>query len=290
MSKQSEIKITLPANAQDLKGFREFMSGLRTSYASAATIYEGPTKTLFDEVAAKFKTILDGLPAESNGDWCLTDKLDWLFDSLSGARSICDSLLLELSKAKTTASAAALETAVAAGTHLTKEAHDAAVTAAVDAAIAKRTAADGDLVPQDRVNQLCSAAQLKGINEGREQLKAEMATALAAEQTATARTTALTTAGLPLPDADVAAILREPEEKFAAAKTLAQERLAAFTTAGITLEGELAAGVWLPENEFKKFHKTVSAIPALRRAAPAAEPFATPPAGGGGATSHRILG
>ena len=107
----------------------------------------------------------------------------------------------------------------------------------------------------------------------------------------------MTQAGLPLPEAEpnlglaTAAILRAPEAEFAAAKATAEPRLKAITEAGLELPAELLAAVWGAEAEYQKFHKTVTSIPALKRAGQVtAEPFATLPAGGGAASTGRMLG
>jgi len=104
------------------------------------------------------------------------------------------------------------------------------------------------------------------------------------------RTAGLTTAGLPLPEAEVSAILRASEDAFNAAKTLAETRLKGLTEAGLELPAELLSACWGSEAEFKKFQKTVTSIPALKKGGTfKAEPFATPP-GGGGTSTGRMLG
>jgi hypothetical protein len=269
-----------PKDGKDLAGTREFFTGLQSSFASAATLYEGPLKALFDETAAKLKAVLDGLPAAASDNWCLTDKLDWFFDSLNSCSSLLTSVTLELQKAKTTLASAAGDTltaALAAGTHLTKATHEEAVTAAVEAAIAKRIGEQGDLIARTQVNSLCSAAKAMGIEEGRKALAEEVAAKEAVEKLVGERKAALTTAGLPLPEAQVEAVLRDTEEIFTAARTLATTRLTAFTEAGLDLPAELAANAWLPEKEFQAFHKTVTGITALKRPALMPSPFATGP-------------
>ena len=279
-----------PVSAKDLQGVREFFTNLKTQFASTATVYEGPIKALFDEVTTKLEAVLSGLPKSADADWCLTDKLDWLFESLSSSNSLISLLTLELSKMKQTAASAApamvdtLADALAAGTHLTKEAHEAALLAAT-------TAATTDLVPKNTVDQLCSVAKNLGITEGREAVAAEAAAKLASEKLAGDRTAALTTAGLPLPDADVAAVLQASEEVFAAARTTAESRIKGFTEAGIELSPELAANVWASDAAFKTFQKTVASIPSLKRsAAPTPEPFAAAPAGPTAGTKHIMFG
>lgn len=214
---------------------------------------------------------------------------------MASTSGLLTQLGLELSKHKQMASAAPVDTlaaALTAGTHLSKADHEAAVTKAVDAAIATRTGAQGDLVPKTTVDQLCSAAKDLGIKEGRAAEKADAAALVAAEKLATDRTAALTTAGLPLPEPEVAAILRAPEADFNAAKATAETRIRAFTEAGLELPTELLASCWAPEAEFKKFQKTVTSIPALkvRVGRATAEPFATPPTGGAASATVPMLG
>ena len=115
---------------------------------------------------------------------------------------------------------------------------------------------------------------------------------LAGDKLVTDRTAALTTAGLPLPEPDQAAILRGTDELFNAAKTTVEARLKGITEAGLQLPAELLSACWQPEAEYQKFHKTVTSIPALkvRGGQATAEPFASLPAGGGAASTGRMLG
>jgi len=144
---------------------------------------------------------------------------------MASTSGLLTQLGLDLSKHKQMASAAearlltssppnvglasdALAAALTAGAHLIKADHETAITKAVDAAIAARTGAQGDLVPKTTVDQLCSAAKDLGVKEGRAAEQADAAALLAAEKLATDRTAALTTAGLPLPEADVVVLGR----------------------------------------------------------------------------------
>jgi hypothetical protein len=289
--------IKKPTDTKDLAGFKEFFTGLQSQFASAATLYEGPLKSLYEETVTKLNGVLTGLK-EAGENWNLTDKLDWLFDSMASTSALLSNVTLELQKAKadkaaadaleaTRASAAdALTAAVGAGTHLTKAAHDAAVTAAVTAAIAERTGEKGDLTPRAQVNSLCSAAKDLGIAEGRKLVEDELAAKAAADKLVADRKAALTTAGLPLPEATVEAVLRAPEKEFTAAQTLVVERQKGFTEAGIDLSPELAASLWLPADQFNIFNTTVRGVTALKRTTGRpASPFATgigePTAGSG---------
>jgi hypothetical protein len=309
------------ADSHHLGQVREFFNNLKSQFASAATVYEGPIKTLFEEVRGKLENALNALPKESEGDWDMQCTLDNVVGCMASTSSLLTQLGLELSKHKQMASAAkaleagasaavlgeghkdTLAAALTAGTHLSKGDHEAAVSKAVDAAIAARTGAQGDLVAKTTVDQLCSAAKDLGIKEGRAAEKADAEARLAAEKLATERTAALTQAGLPLPEAEPnpglapnlglasAAILRAPEAEFAAARGTVETRIKGFTEAGLELPAELLAACWAPEAEFKKFQKTVTSIPALKvRAGRVAEPFATPPAGGTASATVPMLG
>ena len=284
----------LPKSNQDLTGVREFIANLHTQFASAATVIGPACATLFEEVAGKLKGVLDGLPkdetAATHAGWALPE--NWAFEALGAANNLVSGLSLEVGRQKQLASAAVLNIgpnvlsdAVKAGTHWLKADHDAALASAVAAATA-------NMVPKDKVDQLCSAAKSLGATEGRAALQAELDAKLAGDKLATDRTATRTTAGLPVPDADQAAILRGTDELFNAAKTTAEARLKGITEAGLQLPAELLSAVWGAEPEYQKFHKTVTSIPALKvRAGQAtAEPFATLPAGGGAASTGRMLG
>jgi hypothetical protein len=284
----------LPKSNKDLTGVREFVANLHTQFASAATVIGPACATLFEEVAGKLKGVLEGLPkdetAATHAGWALPE--NWAFEALGAANNLVSGLSLEVGRQKQLASAAVLNIgpnvlsdAVKAGTHFPKADHDAAVAAAVATATA-------NMVPKDKVDQLCSAAKSLGATEGRAALQAELDAKLAGDKLATDRTATLTTAGLPVPDADQAAILRGTDELFNAAKTTAETRLKGITEAGLQLPAELLSAVWGAEPEYQKFHKTVTSIPALkvRAGQVTAEPFATLPAGGGAASTGRMLG
>ena len=284
----------LPKSNKDLTGVREFVANLHTQFASAATVIGPACATLFEEVAGKLKGVLEGLPkdetAATHAGWALPE--NWAFEALGAANNLVSGLSLEVGRQKQLASAAVLNIgpnvlgdALKAGTHIPKADRDAAVASAV-------TAATADLVPKASVDQLCSAAKLLGATEGRAALQAEIAAQAARDKLATDRTAALTTAGLPLPDAEQSAILRGTDELFNTAKTTAETRLKGITEAGLQLPAELLSAVWGAEAEYQKFHKTVTSIPALkvRAGQVTAEPFATLPAGGGAASTGRMLG
>jgi hypothetical protein len=262
----------MPKDSKDLEGVRGFFSGLRQQFASTATIYTGPIKSLFDDVVAKLDAALAALPKMGDANFSLNEQLGTVFSLLSCANNCASTVSLELSKVKQQMASIgpeAIAAAVKAGTYIPKTDFETAVSAAV----AARTVEGGDLVPKETVNQLCSAAKDLGLKEGRTARDGELAATKVADELATGRRTALTTAGLPLPEAEVEAILRADEPTFTAARTLTETRLKGFTEAGIELTPELLGKAWLPEAAFGVFQKTVSAIPSLKRST-APEPLA----------------
>jgi len=96
------------AQKKDLNQVREFFTNLKTQFASAATIYEGPIKALFEEVRGKLESALAGLPKDSEGDWDMQCTLDTVVNCMAGCSSLLTQLGLELSKHKQMASAAVL--------------------------------------------------------------------------------------------------------------------------------------------------------------------------------------
>lgn len=255
-------------NEKELAGAREFFTNLQRQFASAATLLADDTlKPAFEDVQAKLKAVLDGLPAkvEASG-FDLTEKLDWLFDSLTANGKLCQALTEQLTQARQSRTQASAE--------------------ALSAAIAERTQS-GELVPKGTVEQLCSAARTAGIAEGRQALQGEFDARAQAETLAQERAGALTKAGLPLPEDP--GVLRLAEADFAAARTQAETRAKALTEAGLEV-GELLKEVWAPEAQYQVFHRTVAGIKALRRSGPGAEPFAAPPAGAAAAPTKRMLG
>ncbi|MGA3265503.1 MAG: hypothetical protein ABSE16_01620 [Verrucomicrobiota bacterium] len=263
----------VPKNSKDLEGIRGFFTTLKSQFASAATVYEGPIRQLFDEVTAKLEAALAALPKTADANWSLAEQLDSFFSLLACANNCASTLNLELSKLKQQMAGigpAALEEAVRTGVVMRKADFETAVAAEMT----KRTTS-GALVPKATVDQLCSAAKVAGISEGRTQVEQEQAAKLLAEKTAGERKAALTTAGLPLPDADAEAILRASEAEFDSAKATAEKRVK--TLAGLSLTAELLAAVWRDEKTYGVFEKTVNGIAALKHATPSPEPFATPP-------------
>ena len=276
--------VVIPKNGKDVEGVRNFLTNFQ-QLCSTSAIYEGPLKQLFDELGAKLKAALEALPKDSTGNWSVNDQADSLFSLLACANNAAAALGLELSKLKNQmAGMVVLDDVLAAGTVIKKDDVAGQVTAAVTAAIAERTGEKGDLTTKELSQQLCSASHAKGIEEGIAQRNQQLADEQAALKVVSDRKQELTTAGLPLPEAEAETILKAAQADFDAAKTTTTARLKKFTEAGIDLPASLAGKVWLPEAGYKTFESTVFGVAELKNKKPVDEPLATgglPAAGGG---------
>ncbi len=139
----------------------------------------------------------------------------------------------------------------------------------------------GDLVPKETVNQLCATAKATGLTEGEAKVRTEVAAKEALATKVKERTATLQTAGLPIPEAEVEALLGGTDEVFNAHKARCEKQLGDFKSKGLQLNADnpLRAKAWLDEGKFKDFLGMADAIPALKRAG--GELFAgghTPPA------------
>ena len=134
------------------------------------------------------------------------------------------------------------------------------------------------------VTQLCADAKLLGLTEGEKKVRDEQIAAAALAAKVTERKGVLSTAGLPLPDAEVDRLLGGPDTEFAAHRARCEAQLGEFAKRGIQLNAASAARakVWLPTEQFNGFLALADGIPALK--GPSAEPFAynVPPLAAGG--------
>jgi len=254
--------LTIPTDPKDLKGFRDFFITVRSQACSLAAACEGPLKTAWEDIVAKYDAVLAKLPKDADGNWTVASCLDSLFNTLVSSNACASQLSLEMTKLRgQTASAVEAEvlSRITAGALVPME----KVAAQIEAAVAAKVAA-GELIAKEAVTQLCSAAQTKGVTEGEAKVRGEIAAAAEAQKLIATRKTALTTAGLPLPDAEFESLLLGKDEDFATAQKLFGDRKVAFTTAGIQIPDELMANLWLPKDRFGTFEKTISSIPAFK--------------------------
>ena len=215
--------LTIHTDPKDLKGFRDFFITVRSQACSLAATCEGPLKTAWEDIVAKYDAVLAKLPKDADGNWTVASCLDSLFNTLVSSNACASQLSLELTQVRTQA-ASALDAAVAqritSGDLVPKD----KVQAQIDAALAAKVAA-GELIAKDAVTQLCSAAQTKGVTEGEAKVRGEIAAAAEAQKLIATRKAALTTAGLALPDAEFESLLLSgKDEDFAAAQKLFTDR------------------------------------------------------------------
>jgi hypothetical protein len=272
--------IVLPKDSKDLPGLKKFFEGVK-QLCSASDTFDGPIRQMMEDLKTRVDAALTAMPQDESANWMVNEKVTDLLNLLGCANNLAAGLMLELNKMKTQmAGMVVLEDAVAQGIVVKKD----AVPELIQTAIAERTGEAGDLTTKELAQQLCSAAEQKGIQQGiqqrNDQLAAEAAAATAAEE----RKTALTTAGLPLPEGGVEAILKAEKAAFEAARTTAQDRFKKLTEAGLDLEvlKPQLGKIWGAEAEYKTFESTVLNIPALKKPARVDEPLASPALGGAG--------
>ncbi|MDE2105478.1 MAG: hypothetical protein KGL39_50085 [Patescibacteria group bacterium] len=250
----------LPKNSKDVPALRNFLTTLRTQACASSEAFSPSLKEMAGELTKKLDGLISELPKEDvAGDWDLSNKLDSLFALLAQASALASMAGMELAKLKAetaTQLAGAVETAiqskVAAGELLTKDAHAAAVAAAVK-------------TEKDTVGQLCAEAKKNGIAEGEKKVRDEISAAEAVRAQIAGRKTELQKAGKPLPEAEFESVLGGTDEQFKAVTDKYDARLAALNKAGVQLAGSpLLAKLYLPDSEYKTFEPTVTSIDALK--------------------------
>lgn len=266
----------------DLEGLRSYFGTLKTQFASAANVFEGPLKGLYDELCGKLDSTLAALPTDTQAGADIAAQAEHVFGLLTSATACASSLGLELTRVRQQlagAGAEAISAALASGDVFKKDQLAGLITEAITA----RTGENGDLMTRELCNQLCSAARLEGEKAGREAVLSEQAAQAAQDAQVATRKEAIQAAGVALPPESVAAILRSSDEDYAKALDLARSRTQGYQEAGLTLTPELLGNVWLSEGEFKVFDATVKSIGAIKRVEPksaAHQALAGTPGGG----------
>ena len=74
--------LTIPTDPKDLKGFRDFFITVHSQACSLAAACEGPLKTAWEDIVAKYDAVLPKLPKDADGNWTLASCLDSLFNTL----------------------------------------------------------------------------------------------------------------------------------------------------------------------------------------------------------------
>ncbi|MDE2101795.1 MAG: hypothetical protein KGL39_31400 [Patescibacteria group bacterium] len=253
----------LPKNSKDVPALRNFLTTLRAQACASSEAFSPSLKEMAGELTKKLDGLISELPKEdADGDWDLSNKLDSLFALLAQASALASMAGMELAKlkAETTETAtqlagaveAAIQSKVTAGELLTKDAHTAALAAAVK-------------TEKDTVGQLCAEAKKNGIAEGEKKVRDEISAAEAVRAQIAGRRTELQKAGKPLPEAEFESVLGGTEEQFKAVTDKYDARLAALNKAGVQLAGSpLLSKLYLPDSDYKTFEATVTSIDALK--------------------------
>ena len=246
----------LPKNSKDVPALRNFLTTLRTQACSSGEAFTGALKQMRDDLVKKLDSFIEEIPkGDVPGDWCMEDKLDTLCALLAQAIAQSSMSALEVAKLNTQmagAVEAAVKSKIEAGELLTKDAH----TAAVSAAVADQT---------KQTNQLCADAKNLGIAEGEKKVRDEIAAEAATTKLIATRKETLQKAGKPLPEAAFESVLAGTEEQFNAVVAKFDARADSLKKAGVQLAGSpLMSKLFLPDTEYRTFESTVTSIDALK--------------------------
>ena len=233
-----------PKNSKDVAGIRALLTTMRTQTCAAAEGFTDATKVLAKDLVAKIDGIITELPKDDAvpADWSAESQVGTMSAVMAQAVAIASNVGLELKKILTEA--------------------PAQMAGQLDAEIAKRVAS-GDLLPKEKitageyvaketVNQICGTAKTEGIEQGKKEVRDEVA----AKETTVAligkRKAALQTAGLPLPALDQDAVLLGTDEEFAKLQTTFESRRTALKEKGIQLAGTnpLLSKLFLPQDQY----------------------------------------
>jgi hypothetical protein len=243
-----------------------------------------PWKSHYTSLKAQYDTALEQLPATDQVPEALKANtvLQAFYSCLSGANALC-SLMASKLNSSATETATALNSAVdarildllAKGELVKKDGIDKLIAHGI---AAKTTA--GELVAKATVTQLCSEARTAGLTEGESKVRVEVQAQAERTTRIGARKTALQTAGLPMPDAALEALLGGTEEEFTTIKTTAQNRIDALRKRGVALNAKssLLGKVFLPEAQWKPLEDLV--VETLSSGADPLITSANPVAGG----------
>ncbi len=259
----------MPEPKKDFLALRTLLLGIQTQLCGTDPLtLEEPFRATFNGLKAEFEAALAKLPAAEPAPQDLGVQLQSLWSCFYSLNSLFNSLL-----GSTKAQKCAVETEIArqvtAGDLIPRAVLPARVTEQVTAQVTA-----GELVPKATVEQLCSVAKTNGLTEGEKKVRDEIAAKAAVTAKVAERTTALQTAGLPLPDAEIERLLGGTDEEFAAHRTRVEAHLAQFKDKGIQLAANSTARAkaWLAADAFKGFLALADGIPSLKGGG--AEPFA----------------
>jgi hypothetical protein len=85
--------LTIATDPKDLRGFRDFFITVRSQACSLAAACEGPPKTAWEEIVAKYDAVLAKLPKDADGNWTVASCLDSLFNTLISSNACASQFL-----------------------------------------------------------------------------------------------------------------------------------------------------------------------------------------------------
>lgn len=273
-----------PDQAKNLKAFYTGLLSSLNSYATHAATLGGDFLTMFNSLKEQCDSVLkklgpiDQAPAALEFDSMLSS----VASAMTGTQAMFGLVLEQLSAARgkvtefQTQMASAIlpdkldgvvndriAERVTAGELITKEALQARITA-------------GELVPKEVHTEACSQAKLLGIEDGKKEVQATVEAKAAAEKTMGERRVRVEKAGIPIPTAELEAILGEKEEVFTAAETKAKTRVEFLNAKRISMNSAFRSKVWADDSAWAVIETAVNEVSQNRGGA--SEPFALPPA------------
>ena len=267
---------------------RTAYGAMAQSLTAAMDMLDEPWKSQFQAVKHGLDHELEGLPptdqipAALAANSCLQSVHSALCQvnaCFSGYMGQIASLRTSLNAAPTAASVAtAIEAEVAKRMQDGKLFDAAGVEVQITAALSRDAATK---VPKAELQSLCAVAKTEGIAEGRRLQKQEMDAAAAIAKKVDERKTALSTASIPLPLADLEKLLGGADDEFNAAKTKAEARLTELKELGVSNCALPVFGkVWGDDATFTEFRELCKSFVSAEKP----DPFAV---GGGTAALSR---
>lgn len=142
----------------------------------------------------------------------------------------------------------------------------------------------GELVEKTVVQELCSASKKQGLEEGAAAEQAKLAAEKERARIVDSRKTLCEQASLPVPPAELEAVLAGTEDEFNAARTAAASRVEVLKKNKMSVQ-HLASAVWGNEAAWRTVESAIAALPGKTQADITAVPPAATPAPG-----KRVIG
>jgi len=267
MDKTKNVNMKLPTDPKDVAALKTFLEQVRSQVCGMADVLKEPFKSHFNELKNQFDSALSKLPPSEQVPAAMDahQHLIGLCSCLCSASSLVTALSQKLNgmeegfaSALSSAVDVRLAASLAGGEFVKKADIEGLVAKGVEA---KVTA--GEVVAKDMVTSLCSAAKAKGLEEGELKVREEVKVKEVKTQLVSTRKAALATAGVPLPSEKLESILAADEAEFNGAKAKVEVRRGVLNKKGIALNSntkDLAANLWLPEDQWTLFEQMCSSF------------------------------